>query len=112
MARFSSLMTEQSLFGAIRGVSPCGQIGSSGREIVEQYPDTKGAGEALETLAQRGRREAQNLGGSILEKWACKKKAPSRLEGRSKVRPVGANNRTGSSVYFACLWPHLGVSIA
>jgi predicted DNA-binding WGR domain protein len=56
MRRFYSLMIEQDLFGKIRLVRAWGRIGTSGRELAEEFASELEAGQALEVLAQAKRR--------------------------------------------------------
>ena len=55
--RFYSLMIEHDLFGAIRLVCHWGRVGTSGREMVTEFPTVTEAGEALEALAGAKRRQ-------------------------------------------------------
>jgi predicted DNA-binding WGR domain protein len=56
VARFYSLMIERDLFGRVVLVRNWGRIGTTGREIVQEYPSEFEAGEALEVLARFKRR--------------------------------------------------------
>jgi predicted DNA-binding WGR domain protein len=54
--RFYSLMIERDLFGTVRLVRNWGQLGTNGREIVQEYPSELEAEQALEVLARAKRR--------------------------------------------------------
>jgi predicted DNA-binding WGR domain protein len=54
--RFCSLMIERDLFGTMRLVCHWGRIGTTGQELVAEFPTEAEAGEALEAIAREKRR--------------------------------------------------------
>ena len=62
MARFYSLMIERDLFGQVVLVRNWGRIGTSGRELVEEFASEIEAGQALAAIVQvKRRRGCQDL---------------------------------------------------
>lgn len=53
IARYYSLMIERDLFGRVVLVRNWGRIGANGRELVEEFADEIGAGQALARAKRR-----------------------------------------------------------
>ena|SRR5215213_2875123 len=56
VARFCSLMVERDLFGTVRLMRNGGRIGTTGRELAEEFGTKLEARQALEALARAKRR--------------------------------------------------------
>jgi predicted DNA-binding WGR domain protein len=54
---FYSLMIERDLFGSVSLVRNWGKVGTKGREIADKYPLELSAGQALQPIAEKLRRQ-------------------------------------------------------